>query len=404
MFRRPQSIEILILLISLACLFCVFITLDLERASPQPFPAAEAYAGIILITLFIVGQTFLRKTAFRAAALVMQCVALFMTLAALGGAHLIEKCLLVSLVVLQCSLRFTVTHGSVANAGILVCVALIGTGTGGGIEDRIYVLLYGFLWMLITEFIMYYREKLVEKSKALDLQNRSVENLVAANRAFVEHLEDVRGESADKERRRITRELHDTIGYAMTNMVMMMNASRHLIRENPGKVLDFCVKSRDLAATTLRETREILYKLRAAEQFKTDNPATFFIRLCKDFRDATGVETECHVGNLPNQINGQVFTALFRAVQVAFINALRHGSATRIRLLFWISEEELSMRVWNNTRLSAEDTEVVTKGIGLDGVCERLESLNGRLQLGTVVDGFELVVTIPREEVTRGLD
>ena len=402
-FRRPQNIEFPVLVLSFGCLLYIFITFDPGKIAPQALSTTTFHICLVFTTVCLIGEAFLHRAVYRIAVLFTQLIVLLATLAVLKGRYLIEELFLVSLLILQFSLRLSLIRGAVLNVIALICATLIGIKLGSDISDRIVVLLFGLFWIFLTELIMYYREKLVEKSNTIEVQRQSLENLVAANRSFVEHLEYVKVESADKERLRITRELHDAIGYAMTNISMMMSASRHLIRENPIKLLEYCGKTRELSTSTLRETRDILYKLRAVEQHTTQNPAIFFIKLCKDFDDATGVETECHVGNLPERINEGVFNVLFRAVQVGFINALRHGSAGHIRLSFWLTNDELLMRIWNDMQISAEHSVIIAKGIGFKGISERLETVSGRLRFGTVIDGFELVVAIPRKEITRGI-
>ena len=238
-------------------------------------------------------------------------------------------------------------------------------------------------------------------SEVIDVQYRSLENLVAANHSFIEQLENVEIESAEKERQRITRELHDEIGYAMTNISMMMNASRGLLDTSPETLLEYCKKTRQIAANTLRETRMTLYKLRGIEQKVTQNPAIIFTKLCQDFDAATGIRTECHSGNLATRINEAIFSVLYRGVQVGFINALMHGNARHIRLSFWVDDDELLMRIWNDTTMSAADSAVIAEGIGLKGMFERLSVVGGTLRYGAVIDGFEFVVSIPKEELSR---
>jgi signal transduction histidine kinase len=189
----------------------------------------------------------------------------------------------------------------------------------------------------------------------------------------------------------------------MTNIAMMMNASRYLRDENPEKLVEYCQKTKELASSTLQETRQILYKLRAVSGQATQSAPVFFARLCRDFSEATGVTTDCHVGNLPPSVNERVFGTLFRAVQVGFINALRHGSAGHIVLAFWVTEAELIMRIWNDTPLKALDP-AAGEGIGLRGIRERLEVLNGRLSYGPVTDGYQVMIRIPREETGIAAD
>ena len=400
-FRKPQTIELPVLLLSAGCIFYIFFTIDLTKSGPESIPLYEVRFGLILTIFCLFGEMLLWKDLYRIGSLLAHFVALLVILLMLNGHYVIEEFMLVSLLVLQCSLRLSMKRGLALNFIVLVSITLIGVNFGSAVNDRIVILLFGVLWSFITALIIYYREKLVEKSKVVNEQYRSLENLAAANHSFVEHLENVELESAEKERRHITRELHDEIGYAMTNISMMMNASRGLLNSNPSTLIKYCGKTREIATNTLRETRKTLYKLRGIEQKVTQNLAIFFSKLCRDFDTATGIKTECHTGNLTERVNEVVFNVLFRAVQVGFINALRHGNAGYIRLSFWITEDELIMRIWNDTTISSADSTVIAEGIGLKGIHERLESVSGALRFGPVADGFEFVISIPKEELRR---
>ena len=403
-FRKPQNIEYPVLSLSVVCLLYVFFTIDLEVIDALPYQTAAVRAGLISVFVCLCGEMFLRRNTLRIGILLAHFVVVIATIAVLRGRYVVGELMLVSLFILQSSLRLSFLRGFLLSGIPLLSISLIGFNLGGAVNDRIVILLFGSFWTFVTGIIMFYRERIVENSNVIDVQYRSLENLVAANHSFIEHLENVEIESAEKERQRITRELHDEIGFAMTNISMMMNAARGLLDTRPETLLDYCKKTRQIATNTLRETRMTLYKLRGIERAVTQNPAIFFTKLCLDFAVATGIRTECHPGNLMAKINDAILNVLYRGVQVGFINALRHGNARYIKLSFWVNDDELLMRIWNDTILSAADTAVLTEGMGLKGILERLSVVGGTLRYGTVSDGFELVVTIPQEELSRATD
>lgn len=396
LFRGPERIEIAVTGISVVVLLQVVMT-SLRITDPAP-DRFTILAGCCAAFLCIAAGSFLARSALRIACLLLLFLDCLMLLSAFGGRSLGAEILLLLLLEVSVSLRFPVTIALAANAAILGFTTLVGVSFGCTAAQRIEVLLFGGLIAYLAEIAVFYRERLVRAANTVEYQSRSLENLAAANHSFVAHLESAKAESAERERLMITRELHDAIGYSLTNIAMMMNAARYLARENPEKLVEYCRKTRELASSTLQETRQILYKLRVVTEKATENPPLFFTRLCQDFAQATGVRTECHLGNLPASLDDRVFTALFRSVQVGFINALRHGSAAHIRLAFWLTDAELQMRVWNDTPIRLPDAEAAGEGIGLRGVRERLEAVSGGLSYGPVPDGYEMVVTIPREE------
>ncbi|MBT3271543.1 MAG: hypothetical protein HN368_00190, partial [Spirochaetales bacterium] len=224
--------------------------------------------------------------------------------------------------------------------------------------------------------------------------------LHSASQSFIEHLENVEEESAERERFRITRELHDEIGYSMTNVTMMMNAAPHLVTENTSKLLEYCLETKQVASRTQRETRKILYKLRDIQKQALPGLPIFFSKLCMEFSKATGIHTECNTGNLPERINENIRNILYRTVQVGFINGLRHGNAGHIKLFFWQDKDELRMTIWNDVMERVVDVSSMHEGIGLKGVRERIESVRGKISMGQSAGGFRLQVAIPSIEVS----
>jgi signal transduction histidine kinase len=333
-----------------------------------------------------------------------QVISTLLLLNALKGNFIVLEIALTLILLSHTSFRLPIKLGSILNS-ILLCIIFIWLRVSTSYIKDLLVLCIEGLFAGICEVSIYYREQLVDNSQLVHSQERSLENLSAANQSFVGYLENVEADSAERERFRITRELHDSIGYSMTNISMMMNASKHLIGENPEKLLEYCSKTKEVASSTLRETRDILYKLRDINKQSPKNVAIFFGRLCHDFTEATSVITECNTGNLPPVINEVAFNVLFRAVQVGFINAIRHGNTTHIKLYFWLDDNQLTMMIWNNMQHMNIDTMTVkNEGIGLKGIKERLETINGTLSLQAVMDAFKLTVIIPKEELSIETD
>lgn len=268
-----------------------------------------------------------------------------------------------------------------------------------GWEDRLGMTLIELMTGAFCAVTVHYRESLVDCRNELEQERVATQNVSAANESFVEQLPEMRRQAAESERLRITRELHDSIGYSMTNVVAMMNASQYLFDTSPEKVREYCSRTKDLAVTSMEETRATLYRLRSIEYRPHESPSSFFHKLCGDFEEATGVSTECHPGNLKDALPGRVFHLLLRGVQVGFINAVRHGRATLIQLFFWIDESELRMTIWNSAESSTFVSAGTSEGIGLSGIRERLNNVGGAMHSEYSGGGYSLVIAIPRREL-----
>jgi signal transduction histidine kinase len=63
--------------------------------------------------------------------------------------------------------------------------------------------------------------------------------------------------------------------------------------------------------------------------------------------------------------------------------------------------ERLQMRIWNSVENNGLLSTPVHEGIGINGIRERLEDFEGTLQLFHSPDGFNVVVSIPKKELSN---
>ena len=239
----------------------------------------------------------------------------------------------------------------------------------------------------------FHRERVVELSARVRSLDSTIGRLARANREFQAYAGTVKSESAAEERSRVTRELHDTVGYALTNVIVMMDAVKARAREEPESLDSLLDDVRSQTERALNDTRQILHLLRSVEQFERKGIDAIF-QLTRAFQDAMGLSVELHVGNLPPTLGPRIDSVLFRLVQEGLTNAFRHGNASRVRITMWQAAAEIRVGVWDNGNgLPADGT--VQDGIGMSGMRERFAELGGTIRAGNVTDGFQLSGTIP---------
>ena len=253
------------------------------------------------------------------------------------------------------------------------------------------VLTVAFAAMILL--VVQYREAIVEYQQRIAALNATVVNLSDANRAFQLYADNLESESAEKERQRITRELHDTVGYALTNVIVMMNAGKVLLKQNPAALDDTFERVRSQTENALNETRQILHRLRQARRFEPEGIRAI-AQLARSFEGATGVLVEMNTGNLPWSVGQRLDGVLFRFVQEGLTNAFRHGKASRVRVNLWQADAEIRVSVWDDGRgiLAGKPIE---EGIGFAGMRERLAALGGAVTARNAPDGFIVSATIP---------
>jgi signal transduction histidine kinase len=208
-----------------------------------------------------------------------------------------------------------------------------------------------------------------------------------------------RGEEAVKEDRlRFTRDLHDSCGYAFTNIIMTSDAAVSQGRIDPAHSQEIFQRIRTLASNGLNDTRETLHLIRRImEPYAKTIETIYQIKLI--IEEVTGISVDIEWGNMRYEYGPAVNKVITRIIQEAFTNAIRHGMATHMMIQFWEFSENLSMTVTDNGIGAA----TIVKGIGLAGMEERLEAIGGKLELSLPPEGgFRLRITIPVVEQRNG--
>jgi len=218
----------------------------------------------------------------------------------------------------------------------------------------------------------------------------AISQLTRANVGFQQYANIIEERSTVEERKRITREIHDTVGYTLTNIIMMMEDALLLSDGNSTELRRLFQQTRDQAQTGLNETRRALRLLRAAETPRLS--ARHFVgRIVEAFEKATNVDIAVEYGNLADTYGDDIDRFICHMLQEGMANAFRHGKAERIRIYFWQSDSELIVTVHDNGQGCAD----IVEGIGLSGMKERIFIFEGQFKAENVVDGFQICARIP---------
>ena len=227
------------------------------------------------------------------------------------------------------------------------------------------------------------RQRIRHQDEELARIDRTVQALSEANLDFQELATRVQRETENEERRRITREVHDIVGYTLTNIQMMMEAASDLVRRDMAGLEEILVKSRDQAQRGLLETRRAMRNFRAVSPAKSGGLGRVS-EVVRIFEKATKVAVNLHLGNAPESFGTVIDDVVYRMVQESLTNALRHGNATAITVNFWVMDGALRLSITDNGAGSSE----VVPGIGLSGMAERIANVGGSMRAENTPFGF----------------
>ena len=237
-----------------------------------------------------------------------------------------------------------------------------------------------------------------ELDEAIRMQERNLESIAELNLNLQGYARTVDEESAERERNRISREIHDISGYIFTNLIALMDAAGSMPRDDTAALADILVTARAQAQEGLRETRMALRRLRREQTGLTDCTRAIY-KIVDIFRKLARIDIELNLGNMPHFLSQELGLALYRTVQEGLTNAVRHGRATVVRVSFWVKDGDLLLTIADNGKGAG----AVVKGIGLTRMDERLGALGGSVQAGSPPEGgFALSVKVPLKTASEG--
>ena len=231
------------------------------------------------------------------------------------------------------------------------------------------------------------REELERQAKDLE---GSVNELSEANIGYSDYAKLARHQALLEERNRITREIHDDIGYTLTNITMLSEAAISGLSSEEEKTRETVEAIRHQAQTGLYETRRVLRLLRAAEK-GLPRGIDALSELLRIYERATGVSVEFELLARRKRVeDATVFLTIYHFVQECLTNAFRHGQASRVSIRFLEDCDWLFVTVRDN----GIGAVTVEEGIGIQGMKERVSAIGGEVRYAQG-DGFVITAKVP---------
>ena len=183
-----------------------------------------------------------------------------------------------------------------------------------------------------------------------------------------------------EERNRLARELHDSVTQALYGITLHAEAAfRQLDARNVALANEQLEELRSTAQEALREMRLLIFELRPSVVEMQGLIPALRARL-EAVEERAGMKVEINVDeNL--ELSDRIQDGLYRIAQEALNNALKHAKANQIILNLTGTMSRVRMEVMDDGVGFKPDESVEGGGLGLDGIIERAELLNGELTL-----------------------
>jgi signal transduction histidine kinase len=202
--------------------------------------------------------------------------------------------------------------------------------------------------------------------------------------------------AAHEERAAIARELHDIVAHSVSVMLVGVRGARDVLRRDP-EVADATLgKVETSAEQSLAELRRILALLRRPAGAAESRPQPSLAQLddlVAEYRGAGLPVTLERVGEL-RPLPGGVELSVYRIVQEALTNALKHADARSVVVTLAFRDSRLELEVVDDGSPPRPDS--VVPGHGLVGMRERVALLGGELETGRrSIGGFRVAARLP---------
>ena len=203
--------------------------------------------------------------------------------------------------------------------------------------------------------------------------------LTAANEQLKEYSQKIEQLATEQERNRIARDIHDSLGHALTSLNIQMQTAVKLWDKEPAQAHYFLTQAQSLGKTAMQEVRKSVSTLR--EDAKEEKPLETRIEtLVNDYRKGTGLSICTNIYRC-GSVSKPVAKTIYRIVQESLTNIFKYAEATQVYINLRTTSEELNLTVKDDGK--GFDLEQNSSGFGIRGMQERVATVNGQFQLTT---------------------
>lgn len=224
-----------------------------------------------------------------------------------------------------------------------------------------------------------------EKERILRLNSQ----LQMANRKLEEYAQEQVRMTETRERNRLAREIHDTLGHSLTGIITGIEACIMLMDIAPEATKEQLRAIAEVARNGITDVRHSVNALRP-DALETLSLESAIRKLVEESEKSTGVKIDLVFPENLQDLDQDEEDVLYRIVQESITNAIRHGKATHIDVRMERVDNDLRIRIADN----GKGCDNIQSGFGLHHMQERIDMLKGTLSYSGK-DGFVIEAVVP---------
>lgn len=204
----------------------------------------------------------------------------------------------------------------------------------------------------------------------------------------------------EDERKRIAREIHDGPAQSLANMVLRTEIAERMLDTNDLEMIRAeLIDLKKQVRAGLGEIRKIIFNLRPMALDDLGLVPTLR-KFVQDFEERTRIRAVFETVGKEKRLQSAMEAAMYRLVQEAFNNALKHAAPTYMSLEMIFREKTVQMLITDNgSGFSVEQVEAKARQhsqFGLIGMRERVELLQGKIDFeSTIGQGTKIKIEVP---------
>jgi signal transduction histidine kinase len=211
--------------------------------------------------------------------------------------------------------------------------------------------------------------------------------------------------AAAAERARVAREMHDIVAHNIAVMIALADGAAYTIAQNPERAAALMSHASETGRSALTEMRRLLGILRqpgAAASGNAPQPALADLGTMIDTVREAGLAVRLTVSGQPSSLPPSAQLALYRIVQEALTNTLKHADATSAHVRLRYRDGDVDLEVTDDGRRGGTAAPVwpgagsMAAGHGLAGMRERAAVFGGEVSAGPRPEGGWRVHTLLR--------
>jgi len=205
-------------------------------------------------------------------------------------------------------------------------------------------------------------------------------------------------ESQEDERRRFSRDLHDGVIQNLSGIIFSLSFMEKALKAKEGEARGEIEQIKKIVEETISDLRQMIYDLRPTI-LDSLGLAPTLERHLERFGQMNKVKTQLNA-QLTERLPGDIETALFRLAQEALNNIKKHAQAHLItvdlkmngkNVVMWVKDDGKGFDIKEVKKRASQDS-----GFGLSGMRERVQSLNGDVEISSQPgEGTAVQVTVP---------